>query len=298
MEFRNVIFAGGGSRCLWQLGFWDGAHQAGLGLRETVDYAGSTSAGCAMAIAALLDRGPEALALFKEMTARNARNIHWQNLRPGSGKPLLPHMDMYRVALQKLLRPSDIERLSHKHVEFLMARFQPILPSTIVTAAAFFIYGLEKHLTGVLHPSWTRRLGFQALVRGNRDVSSIDELIEIVLASSRVPPVLSGPDYMGMAVLDGGIIDNVPAHLADGREGKTLVLLSKRYRKRLPQQASRVYVQPSEPIRINKFDYANPCGLQETYNLGVMDGIAFAKNLGKTTTDSVCIDGSSLQVPT
>jgi hypothetical protein len=36
-------------------------------------------------------------------------------------------------------------------------------------------------------------------------------------------------------------------------------------------------VQPSEPIRIDKFDYANPVGLQETYNLGLKDGAQFAR---------------------
>ena len=30
MSFRNAIFAGGGSRCFWQLGFWEGAKEAGL----------------------------------------------------------------------------------------------------------------------------------------------------------------------------------------------------------------------------------------------------------------------------
>ena len=94
---------------MWQLGFWDGANQAGAGLVETVDYAASTSAGCAMATAAMLDRGREALDLFKEMTARNPANIHWQNLRPGSGKPLLPHIGMYREALEQFLVPEDLE---------------------------------------------------------------------------------------------------------------------------------------------------------------------------------------------
>ena len=46
-RFRNAIFAGGGSRCFWQLGFWDGANSAGLGLDRSVDYAASTSAGVA-----------------------------------------------------------------------------------------------------------------------------------------------------------------------------------------------------------------------------------------------------------
>ena len=97
----------------------------------------------------------------------------------------------------------------------------------------------------------------------------------MILASSCVPPVLPGDGYKGEAVLDGGIIDNVPAHLADGRSGHTLVLLSKRYRRPLPQHANRLYVQPSRPIRIDKFDYANPDGLQETYDQGLEDGRQF-----------------------
>lgn len=283
MEFSNAIFAGGGSRCLWQVGFWDGANQAGLGLNETVSYAASTSAGCAMATACLLDRGREALALFMEMTARNPANIHWQNLRPGSGKPLLPHIEMYRAALEQFLQPGDLDRLADKRLEFLMARFPRFLPSGAGAMLAFVIYGLEKRLTGVLHPSWTRRLGFQPVVRGNQEAEDVPDLIDIILASSCVPPVLPGEGYRGLRVIDGGIIDNVPAHLADGREGTTLVLLSKRYRQVLPAAGQRVYVQPSEPIRIDKFDYANPAGLQETYELGLRDGTRFAARSGSAS---------------
>ena len=276
MEFKNAIFAGGGSRCLWQLGFWDGANQSGQGLSETVDYAASTSAGCAIALAAMLDRGQDALALFKDLTDKNPRNIYWGNLKPGSGKPLLPHKEIYREALETFLDPSDMERLSSKRLDFLMARFPRFVPSGIGTLAALGTYGLEKHLTGVLHPTWTRKLGFEPLVRGNREADDIADLIEIVLASSCVPPVLPCDGYKGVRVLDGGMIDNVPAHLADGREGLTLILLSKRYKRPLPAPAQRVYVQPSEPILIDKFDYTRPDALQETYNLGVRDGVSFA----------------------
>ncbi len=276
MEFNNAIFAGGGSRCMWQLGFWEGANAAGLHLSETVDYAASTSAGCAMATAAMLGRGRIALELFKELTARNPRNIHWGNLKLGSGKPLLPHMEMYRSALEDFLGPSDLGQLSDKRLEFLMASFPRYLPASLGTLAAFTVYGLEKRLTGALHPGWTQKLGFTPLVRGNRDVDDIAELIDIILASSCVPPVLPGNGYQGQRVLDGGIIDNVPANMADGREGKTLVLLSKRYKKPLRDIANRVYVQPSQPIQIDKFDYANPSGLQDTYDLGVRDGSSFA----------------------
>lgn len=276
VKFKNAIFAGGGSRCMWQLGFWDGANRTGLALNETVDYAASTSAGSAMATAALLDRANDALELFKEMTASNPRNIHWNNLMPGCDKPLLPHMDMYRAALEAFLDAEDMQRLSNKRLEFLMARFPRFLPSSLGTGVAFSIYGLEKHLTGALHPTWTRKLGFQPLVKGNQDAETVADLIDTILASSCVPPVLPGNGYKGQRVLDGGIIDNVPAHLADGRAGRTLVLLSKRYRTPPPPQDGRVYVQPSAPIQIDKFDYANPVGLQETYDLGFADGVNFA----------------------
>ena len=82
MSFRNAIFAGGGSRCFWQLGFWEGAKAAGLDLQSSIRFVGSTSAGCAMATAAVLDRARGALHLFQELTAQNPRNIHWWNLHP------------------------------------------------------------------------------------------------------------------------------------------------------------------------------------------------------------------------
>ena len=92
-------------------------------MKDSVTYGASTSAGSAMVTAAMLDRGREALDLFKDMTAKNPRNIHWQNLRPGSGKPLLPHIEMYRRALEEFLVPEDLQRLSGKQLEFLMAKF-------------------------------------------------------------------------------------------------------------------------------------------------------------------------------
>ncbi len=278
-HFDNVVFAGGGSRCFWQLGFWDGAVHAGLRLDTTVRYAASTSAGCAICTAAMLDRGPEALDLFMEMTDRNPANVHWQNLRARNGSPLLPHMAMYREALTRFLQPADLAALADRQLEFLMAIPPVYLPGGFGPLLAFPLYGLEKHLTGAVHPSWTRRLGFQPLVKGNRDVTSVDELIEIILAASCVPPVLPSPGYRGRRVLDGGLIDNVPVDLTQDKTGKTLVLLSKRYRDALPQVPGRVYVQPGRPIAIDKFDYASPEKLLQTYRQGEQDGQDFVSGL-------------------
>ena len=134
---------------------------------------------------------------------------------------------------------------------------------------------------GGLHPNWTRKLGFQAVVSGNLEAANLEDFTEAILSSSCVPPVLPGGTHEGARVLDGGLIDNVPAFLASEREGRTLVLLSKRYARELPSSEPIVYVQPSKPIRMDKFDYTNPLGLQEVYNLGLKDGVQFA-NSGST----------------
>lgn len=275
--FRSAVFAGGGSRCFWQLGFWDGANAAGLGLQDSVDFAASTSAGCAIATAALLNRGPEALALFMDMTRRNPANIHWQNLAPWKAEPLLPHVRMYREALEGFLDASDLESLRPVRLAFLMSVSPRLLSGSAAALLAFSIYGLEKHLTNRVHPRWTRKLGFTPLVAGNREAASVSDLVEIILNASCVPPVLPSAGYHGKPVLDGGMIDNVPASLTEDRPGQTLVLLSKRYHGPLPRHPGRIYVQPSEPIRLDKFDYANPDGLRETYELGLMDGKRYAE---------------------
>ena len=277
--FRNAVFSGGGSRCFWQIGFWDGANKAGLGLDQSIDYAASSSAGCALATVAMLNRGAEALHLFKQLVDENPRNIHWHNLKPGVDQPVLPHMNMYRTVLEQFLSEQDLCFLSDKKLEFLIARYPRRLQGGLGTTAAFTLYSLEKYLTGAVHPSWPQKIGFTPLVATNQQAHDLQDFISMILASSCIPPVLSGDGFRGELVLDGGVIDSTPAYLADQRDGQTLVLLSKRFKKPLPVVANRVYVQPSKAITIDKLDYANPDGLQDTYDLGFFDGQQFAQSI-------------------
>jgi hypothetical protein len=92
-------------------------------------------------------------------------------------------------------------------------------------------------------------------------------------------------------VLDGGLIDNVPTLLAEDEPEETLVLLSRRYETSLPTRPRMTYVQPSKQIKIDKFDYANPDGLQETFDIGLTDGIRFAEE--NTVTARRASSGSS-----
>ncbi|MEM8605958.1 MAG: patatin-like phospholipase family protein [Myxococcota bacterium] len=279
MAFRNAVFAGGGSRCFWQLGFWEGAIDAGLGLRDSVKFFGSTSAGCAMTTAAILDRSFDALELFKDMTGKNPANIHWQNLHPRRRAPVLPHARMYREALRVLMQPEDLPELKRSTVHFLMSGSPSWVRGRASMFLGFSIYALEQTLLNPIHPTWPKRAGYRPLVGRVADCNTLDELVELILAASCIPPVLPGGRHRDEPVLDGGLIDNVPIELADDQPGDTLVLMSQRYENTPRKRPGMTYVQPSKTIKIDKFDYANPDGLQETFELGLHDGARFAEQV-------------------
>ena len=73
-------------------------------------------------------------------------------------------------------------------------------------------------------------------------------------------------------------MDNVPVGILGDSPGETLVLLTRRYKAvKIPVVPGRTYVQPSRPISMPKWDYTNPDGLQEAYDLGQVDGARFMR---------------------
>jgi predicted patatin/cPLA2 family phospholipase len=100
----------------------------------------------------------------------------------------------------------------------------------------------------------------------------------MVLAASCIPPILPEGRFEDRKVLDGGLIENIPVRLAENEPGQTLVLLSRKYDRELPSTKRVIWVQPSQQIKIDKFDYANPDGLQETFDLGITDGRKFGRH--------------------
>src|SRR5438046_8954757 len=96
--FDSGVFAGGGSRCVWQAGFYRTVGEA-FNLAPTCVAAASAGA----AVAAVLFAGcfDAALAHFKRATAGNSRNVYWRNLF--NGAPIFPHAAMYRGALLEVI---------------------------------------------------------------------------------------------------------------------------------------------------------------------------------------------------
>lgn len=274
--FTSMALAGGGCRCFWQLGFWEAA--AGeLGLQDSLQTVAAVSAGAAMACAAVLDKGRHVTGLFREAAARNPRNATPGNLlRPG--KPLCPHTRMYREAMHATVAPEDMARLhAGPDIRVFIGRPPALLGPRAGMMLGLGLYLVERYGGDPLHGGLAYRAGFTGEVARVRDCATPEELIDIVLASSCTPPFTPALRRGGHAVIDGGVVESVPIGALPEAPGRTLVLLTRRYGTMPPPSEDRVYVHPSQPIPVSKWDYTSPEGVDAAFDLGFRDGERFLR---------------------
>jgi len=266
------VFAGGGCRCFWQAGFWQEAAPA-LGLSPGI--VGAVSAGSAFACAIFAGALDRVLDEFGRRVAANERNIYLANA--WRGEPVFPHEQIYRSSILATRDDDAFERLqSGPEVRVTLALPPPWLgPRSGFLLAALAHQGDFR--ANRVHAIWGRRFGFRSEVVSVQSCSTREELADLILMSSCMPPVIRQYQRNGRAVLDGGLVDNAPIEAVEGAEN-TLVLLTRKTDERsIPRVAGRTYAQPSEPIPVDKWDYTSPEGIQKTFDLGRRDGEAFAR---------------------
>jgi len=272
--FKRVVFAGGGCRSVWQAGFW---HVAGNPLKLDKAVIGGVSAGAAMACLVRSDRILEGLAIFKENFKNNKQNAYFQNL--GTPEPVFPQHSIYRSGLLSVLDEEVMRKINQSPgIRVLIAKPPRSLSAQMATLLGFSTYTLEKRLLKPMHPTWSQKMGFQPIVVAAERCKTAEQLADIILQSSCTPPFVPALFRNGHPVLDGGLIDNVPVVAIKDIQGPMLVLLSRCYpQDKIPAIKGRVYVQPSEPPFISRWDYTNPEGLQKTFDLGRTDAEEFLK---------------------
>ncbi len=270
--FDAVVFAGGGCRCIWQVGFFQTV-AARMELRPR--QVAAVSAGSAMACMLFADRVQEGLAYFVEQVRRNERNVYPENLWRGS--PVFPHEGIYRDTILHTLDDAALERLrAGPDIRVLLARLPAWIGPGVGVGLGFLAYNVEKLLAPSVHPELAWRLGFASEVVSLSDCETPEDVADLVLHSSCTPPFTPVYERAGAPVLDGGVVDNVPVSALSGEDGRTLVLLTRRYDQTLlPRVAGRTYVQPSQSIPVEKWDYASPDLVCAALELGRRDGEAF-----------------------
>lgn len=279
-DFKYAVFAGGGCRCLWQVGFWRIVSQE---LKLKPEIVTAVSAGAAMAAMIMSGTEDTGIQLMKEAVAANKKNFYFKNFFKKDR--VLPHYDIYRNAMIKTFNPEALARLKKgPELRVLLTNPPVYLGAVSGTVIGLLSYTIEKHTTQPVHPKLASKLGFKPMVAKLNDCNTIEELADMIIYSSCTPPIVPIMRYNGKITLDGGIIDNVPvlAINKEERKGKMLVLMTRLYKPaKIPNDPNILYVQPSEIPPIAKWDYTNPDGLQGAYDLGRKDGEKFIKQYKK-----------------
>jgi len=272
MRDLGITFAGGGNRSFYQQGF---VESWGERLWPRVAAVSGCSAGSAIVILLLSGRA-------------EAARKHWDALRKGitknvdltralRGERIAPHGPIYRSTVIHALIEGGLERVRAQPFPiYVLCTVAPsYVPMGLAVWLGFGAYALEKQRNErLLHPSAGLRLGYREFAFDARDCETPEELADLVLASSATPPFTPVGNFRGMALLDGGIIDNAPAYLVEREPNvrRNLVLLSRPYPEGVAgEQGTRLYVAPSEPVPVDRWDYTESARVDEALALGARD---------------------------
>ena len=276
--FDQVVFAGGGNRCWWQAGWWDAVAPA-LQLRPRV-IAG-ISAGAATACMVYAHDSHQTMAYYRNVLADNSRNAYWGNLL--RRERVFPHYGIYRNALLSLFGDNRLQKLQQApEIRIGIAHIPRWSGPRLAVAAGLLAYNIDKHLLKTLHPRLGRKLGFQPEFVLAQHCRSPEDLADLLLQSASTPPFTPVLRRDGRAVLDGGLVDNVPVDALDPTPGNVLVLVTRLYprpRRFVIETAGqrRLYLQPSQRVPISSWDYTRPEAMTHAYDLGRRDADAFLR---------------------
>ncbi len=272
----SIVLAGGGCRAFWTLGV---VEQLRRDLPPVFEWAG-VSAGAAMAMLYLADYASDGVVEFERLTAANPRNVYPERLL--AGRQPFPHEDIYRTALQYALQGDAFQRLSESPpLRILHAFIEAGHPRYGTAARALWEYWQHRR-RGDLHGSETPTRGLGWSVFTAQQARSAGELVDAILTSSASPPVLSSVERDGRLFLDGGLVDNVPLRALSpaARAGRVIVLLTREQHANVGpvlKTSDRLYLGPSTPTPVAKFDYTSPQRIRATFELGLRDGERWRK---------------------
>lgn len=264
-----LTLAGGGNRAVVQTGMLRRWWHA---LEPRVAVLAACSAGASMAVSLLTGRELESSAYWLGRRAGVTRNLDWRLL--ARGRRPTPQTPIYRDTLRYALAEGGFERLRATPFPVLVLTALPPrwLPAPLAALVGMSVYSLERRIRhGRLHPSSGRRLGFRPKAFDLRDCAAPEDVIDIVLASSATPPFTPIGRLAGQALLDGGLVDNAPAFLADEVPGvrRHLVLLTRPYPEAsVGRKGNRWYLCPGEAIPISRWEYTRPDLVEATIALG------------------------------
>ena len=267
-----LTFAGGGNRSFYQLGLLNEWHE--LLLPRTTAIAACSAGACV--ITTFLSGRKEIARDYWMRRARGiTRNFDWSRMLRGE-RPT-PQGPIYRDTLLVTFEGGGLERIREQPfpIYVLASRFPWLMPRMVSVALGIGLYSLERSVRRAPHPVSPRWLGFAPIAIDARECETPEELAALILASSATPPFTPLGAFRGHTLLDGGMIDNAPAFLAEERHPDarhSIVLMSRPYHADvMGVQGSRLYIAPTRPTPIGRWDYTQPQLLDDTVAMGARE---------------------------
>ena len=277
---ETLVFAGGGNRCWWQAGWIHAMQERGWRLPATLV---GTSAGAAVAAAALSQTLEKAFAECQRLYAGNARLWDWRGLL--KLELVFAHQQIYPAWLNGFINAASWPRIAKSTSDLQVAVTHPSawlgLRGSVM--AATLAYLLDKKLLHAIHPKLPRRLGLRQSFFSLRDCGKEDLGRELLGAAAAAPPFMKARRLFQQWALDGGYVDNAPLPpQTEAQKTSTLVLLTRFYPK-LPTVFAwrgRTYWQPSQAIPVSTWDCRPHTTVTQAYELGQRDAQRMAPALG------------------
>jgi predicted acylesterase/phospholipase RssA len=276
--FETVVFSGGGNLCFWQAGFWQ-VVSAELSLRPKRVLAVSAGAfvSCGL-FAGVMERFCQTAASRYRANERN-----FDPLRAAKGKRPFPHFEIFRETLLQSFDAAAFERLQASvpiHIQTATPpRFVPLGVSVGLSIAGSYV---TSRLSSTAGPRLNRWIGFRPHWFSTHDCRTREEVVDLVCASSCIPPIFPVTRVSGRVAIDGGFADNSPVALHPAQDlGRTLVLLTRRQAS-LPTHPSRCYCQPRLAVPVKKFDATLPDSIHVALDCGHRDGWDFVRHYRNT----------------
>lgn len=263
-----LTFAGGGNRSFYQLGLMNRWREA---LLPRVAVVASCSAGACVITTLLSGRSEEARRFWLDRTRGITRNFDWSKLLRGE-RPA-PQGEIYRETLRVTFADGGLDRIREQPfpIYVLASEFPPLMPRTLAVALGLGLYSVERSMRRAPHPVSPRWIGFAPVAVDARSCETPEDLTALILASSATPPFTPLGSFGGRTLLDGGMIDNAPAFVAERHPEamRSIVFLSRPYHPSvLGVQRHRLYIAPTKATPIGRWDYTQPHLLEETVAMG------------------------------
>ncbi|MCX7998900.1 MAG: patatin-like phospholipase family protein, partial [Leptospiraceae bacterium] len=132
--------------------------------------------------------------------------------------------------------------------------------------------GLEAHRVQKIVEKWN----LKEVIYTNEDLNDERVLEQIILNSSSIPPVVGFQSDDQVYYLDGGLTNNLLLEVFPLYEKKIGIYYEKTtiIGKDPKVLENTLLIYPSRPLKITSFDYTNPEGLIDTFQLGRQDAEA------------------------